>query len=100
VPCAGRHGKPTGRAREQIRAPGVVWAVMFDKALDPAARQTFVRMTDGVAGLTQSFETGPSMEPRASVHPGLKAGSEKSAMIFVLDSTWLAQVSLAVIACA
>ena len=54
----------------------------------------------GVAGLAPSFETGPSMEPRASVRPGLKAGSEKSAMIFVLDSTWLAQVSLAIIACA
>jgi hypothetical protein len=74
--------------------------VVFDKALDFADRQTFVRMTDGVAGLAPSFETGPSMESRASVRPRLKAGSEKSAMIFVLDSTWLAQVSLAIIACA
>jgi hypothetical protein len=89
-----------GQAREPIRAPGVVWAVMFDRALDPADLQTFVRMTDGVAGRAPSFETGPSMELRASVRPGFKAGSEKSAMTFVLDSTWLAQVSSAIIACA
>jgi hypothetical protein len=38
------------RAGEPIRAPGVVWAVMVAKALDPADLQSFVRVTDGVEG--------------------------------------------------
>src|ERR1700731_1454545 len=81
------------------RAPGVAWAVMIDKALDPADRQSFVRVTGAVDGLAPSFGTGSSMEPRASFRPGLKLGSAKSAMILALDRAWLAQVSSAIIAC-
>jgi hypothetical protein len=54
------------RAGEPIRESGVVWVVMVAKALDPADLQCFVRVTDDVEGLALSFETGPSMEPRAS----------------------------------
>jgi hypothetical protein len=86
------------RAGEPIRAPGVVWAVMVDKALEPD-RQSLVRVTDGVECLVPSFETGPSMEPRAFFLPEIKGGSEKSTMILALDSSWLAQVSSAIIAC-
>jgi hypothetical protein len=55
---------------EPTRAPGVVWAVIVDKALHPADRQSFVRVTGTVDGLAPSFGTGSSMEPRASFRPG------------------------------
>jgi len=49
---------------------------MVAKALDPAGRQSFVRMTGSVEGFAPSFETGPSMEPRASFLPEIKGDSE------------------------
>jgi hypothetical protein len=51
-------------------------------------------------GLRISFALGDGAgsEP-ACGRPGLKDSSEKFAMILALDSAWLAQVSLAIIAC-